>query len=179
MIECVTGNSYYDVVAESVYTPAAMHDTGSEPEEVHVPNRAVGYTAGFGAAGPSTELRPNTDYLPYRGTGAGGGYSTVGDLVKFADALVSCTLLDAAHTSLLTSGKADVEPPDHRYAYGFGEHTGEGGHYFGHNGGAPGMSGDIRIYPERGYVVAALANFDPPIAGDLVHQASACLPQQH
>ena len=31
---------------------------------------------------------------------------------------------------------------------------------FGHSGGAPGMNGDLRIFPQSGYVVAALANMD-------------------
>ena len=29
------------------------------------------------------------------------------------------------------------------------------------SGGAPGMNGDLRIYPKSGYVVAVLANIDP------------------
>ena len=31
----------------------------------------------------------------------------------------------------------------------------------GHGGGAPGMNGDLRIYPKSAYVVVVLANFDP------------------
>jgi hypothetical protein len=34
----------------------------------------------------------------------------------------------------------------------------------GHSGGAPGQTGDLLIFPESGYVVAALANMDPPAA---------------
>jgi hypothetical protein len=36
-------------------------------------------------------------------TRAGGGYSTVGDLVKFSEALLSNKLLDATHTQLLSA----------------------------------------------------------------------------
>jgi hypothetical protein len=35
---------------------------------------------------------------------------------------------------------------------------------YGHGGGAPGMNGDLTIYPQSGYVVAVLANMDPPAA---------------
>ncbi len=31
---------------------------------------------------------------------------------------------------------------------------------FGHSGGAPGMNGDLQIFPQSGYVVTALANMD-------------------
>ena len=36
--------------------------------------------------------------------------------------------------------------------------------YWGHGGGAPGMNGDLRIFPDSGYVVVVLANMDPPAA---------------
>ena len=34
--------------------------------------------------------------------------------------------------------------------------------------GAPGMNGDLRIFPELGVVVVALSNLDPPAAGYVV-----------
>jgi len=37
-------------------------------------------------------------------------------------------------------------------------------HCFGHGGGAPGMNGDLEICPGPGYVIAVLANLDPPAA---------------
>jgi hypothetical protein len=60
------------------------------------------------AVGP---LRPNEDMLPYRGTSAGGGYSTVGDLLKFVNALNSHKLLDEHYTELLTTGKVSTPRP--------------------------------------------------------------------
>jgi hypothetical protein len=43
--------------------------------------------------------------------------------------------------------------------------VGNGG--FGHGGGAPGMNGDLRVYPKSERVIIVLANMDPPAAGDL------------
>jgi len=34
----------------------------------------------------------------------------------------------------------------------------------GHNGGAPGISGQLDVYPDAGLTVAVLANYDPPAA---------------
>jgi hypothetical protein len=31
-------------------------------------------------------------------------------------------------------------------------------------GGVPGMNGQLKIFPQTGYVVAVLSNFDPPAA---------------
>ena len=55
------------------------------------------------------------------GTPAGGGYSTVGDLLRFADALRENKLLDAHYTKLLTTGR--VATPFGFEAYGFGVQT--------------------------------------------------------
>jgi len=100
--------------------------------------------------------------LPYRGSSAGGGYSTVEDLARFAEALESHKLLDALYTEMLTSGKPGT--PDRSYAYGFEDRMFNGTRCFGHGGGAPGMNGDLKICPGTGYVIAVLANLDPPAA---------------
>ena len=46
----------------------------------------------------------------------------------------------------------------------------------GQGGGAPGMNGDLRIYPKPGYVVAVLANIDPPAAARISEYLDARLP---
>jgi CubicO group peptidase (beta-lactamase class C family) len=76
-------------------------------------DRAVGYTQFGGEA-----LRPNTNTLPYRGTSAGGGYSTVEDFLRFANALTNHKLLSEQNTDLLTAGKVDT-PRGDKYAFGF------------------------------------------------------------
>ncbi|MBI1355515.1 MAG: serine hydrolase [Acidobacteria bacterium] len=172
VIERVSGMSYYDYVAKYVYEPAGMIRSGSEPEAEAVSGRAIGYTKGP----EGSEWAPNTDTLPYRGTSAGGGYSTVGDLLRFANALLSHKLLDAEHTELLITGKAET-PWGGRYAYGFEDGRKEGMGYVGHGGGAPGMNGDLKIYPYSGYVVVVLANLDPPAAQRISSFLDLRLPQ--
>jgi CubicO group peptidase (beta-lactamase class C family) len=160
IIEKVSGRSYYDYVREHVYGPAGMISSGSEPEDQSVPDRSVGYTRMAG-----NNLHANTDTLPYRGTSAGGGYSTVEDLLKFANALQGHKLLNPELTDELTSGKVDARGG--RYAFGFEDRVINGNRCFGHGGGAPGMNGDLEICPGLGYVVAVLSNLDPPAAGQV------------
>lgn len=152
-----------------------MTSSGSEPEDQPVSDRSVGYTRMGGGA-----EHPNTETLPYRGTAAGGGYSTVEDLVRFANALQAHQLLDAHHAEQLTSGK--VETPagrgGGRYAFGFEDRTINGIRCFGHGGGAPGMNGELRICPTAGYVVAALANMDPPAASRVARFVTSRLPER-
>jgi len=171
IIEKVSGKGYYDYVREHIYEPAGMDSTGSEPEDQPVKDRSVGYTKMDSAAWAS-----NAGTLPYRGSSAGGGYSTVEDLVRFAEALKTHKLLDAHGTQLLTTGKAGT--PENSYAYGFENRVMNGTPCFGHGGGAPGMNGDLKICPEAGYVVAVLANLDPPAATRVSDFISNRLPEK-
>ena len=158
LIEKVSGQSYYDYVRDHLFKPAGMTGTASEPEDQTVAERSIGYTRFMGGG-----LRPNTETLPYRGTSAGGGYSTVEDLLKFATALQTHKLLNAQYTEMLTTGKTDT-PMGGKYAYGFADTIINDTRCFGHGGGAPGMNGELKICPSSGYVVAVLANMDPPAA---------------
>jgi CubicO group peptidase (beta-lactamase class C family) len=173
IIEAVTGQTYYDYVDDHIYRPAGMTATGSLPESDAVPDRSIGYTR------PRTggEWNPNTDTLPYRGTAAGGGYSTVEDLTRFAEGLLTHRLLSPDSTDLLFTAKVD-SAPGAGYAYGFEDlRDDEGTGPVGHGGGAPGMNGDLRIYPKSGYVVAVLSNFDPPAAQRISSYIHPRLPQ--
>ncbi len=158
VVERVSGRSYYDYVRERIYVPAGMTGTASQPEDEAVPARSAGYMLRENA------WRNNAETLPYRGTSAGGGYSTVGDLAKFADALLGHTLLNASHTTLALAGKVETGGPDNKYAYGFMDVTENSVRTVGHGGGAPGQNGELTIFPDSGVVIVVLANLDPPAA---------------
>src|SRR2546430_874054 len=111
---------------------------------------------------PLEEVRDNTSTREVKGGPAGGGYSTVGDLVKFHTALRSYKLLNEEHTKLVTTGKVDAGGPIGRYGYGFGDKVFGGKHIVGHNGGSAGIAANFEMYPELGYTVVLLMNSDPP-----------------
>ena len=159
IIEIASGRSYDDYVEANILAVAGMTATGALPESTEVAGRAVGYMDS--AAGP---IR-NDATLPVRGTSAGGGYSTVGDLVRFADALTSGRLLGAERTGLIMNAGVETAPGS-RYGMGFGK-VSQAPRWFGHSGGAPGQNGMLRIFPDTGYVVAVLSNGDPPQANSL------------
>jgi CubicO group peptidase (beta-lactamase class C family) len=158
VIEQVSGGSYYDYVDDHVFAPAGMTRSGALPYDGTVTDLAVGYTAESG------QVAPDTDWLPHRGSPAGGGYTTVEDLWRFATALIGHRLLDAAHTTLVTTAKLNAGWSGRCVAYGFLDRTVYGIRTLGCVGGSPGASGELTIYPDSGHVVAVLANLDPPIA---------------
>jgi CubicO group peptidase (beta-lactamase class C family) len=183
VIEQVSGQSYYDYVAEHVFLPAGMAHTDFAPRDgtgTDAEDRAIGYThfppEGGPGQPPSLEPYPNTSIGPHRGSSAGGAYSTVGDLLAFASALESHRLLDAKHTELMTTGTAPM-PDGGKYAYGFSDATNDGVRCVGHSGGGPGVSTHLRICRAPGetssHLVAVLTNLDPPAGKELMRAARA------
>ncbi|MEY2498243.1 MAG: hypothetical protein QOD12_1799 [Verrucomicrobiota bacterium] len=162
IIEKVSGEDYYSYVREHIYKPAGMSETGFYEPGKETPNLAIGYVRMGPDGKPFDEPRDNTNTREVKGGPAGGGYSTVGDLVKFHIALRSYKLLNEEYTKLVTTGKVDAGGPGGRYGYGFGERMLDGKHIVGHNGGAPGIAANFDMYPELGYTAVLLMNSDPP-----------------
>ncbi len=156
IIDRISGQSYYQYVQDHVYAVAGMVATGSEPEDVAVPRRAIGYTQEGGEP-----WHPNDAYLPYRGASAGGGYTTAGDLLRFADALQHHKLLSAHDTQLLLT-PSDAQGGGDRYGLGFQIEHEPSGVCFGHSGGSLGQAAMLEVCPQASYTIVWLANVDPP-----------------
>jgi CubicO group peptidase (beta-lactamase class C family) len=179
IIERITGESYAAYVYEHIFKPAGMNDTAVRvyrPSEVS--DMAHGYMLvgedgqplppaqrgpGQGSSTQPGTLRDNGDMLQI-GNPSGGAYSTVADILEFAQAVTGHKLLSPALTETVLAGKVDVKrpggPPEDRYAYGFDDQNIHGVRMVGHNGGTPGFEGQLDIYPGKGYAVIALTNQD-------------------
>lgn len=161
IVEAVSGQDYFDYVREHIYQPAGMVHTDAFALDQETPNLATGYTRAPG----ETEWRNNLFEHVIKGGPAGGGYSTVSDLLNFAQALTNNELLGAAMTTAVTAPKVQADGAfDAHYGYGFMHETLNGQSRFGHSGGFPGINSELNIYPGLGYVVAIMANYDPPAA---------------
>ena len=153
IIQKVSGEDYYDYVRDHIFRSAGMTDTASLPESENVPGRVNGYAQKDG------KWVLNTDTLPWRGTSAGGGYSTLADLLKFAHAMMDGKLLPDDLRDAATRSETDGD----WYGYGFEVHGTGLAHSYGHTGGAPGMATELRVYPKAKTVVIELFNIDPGI----------------
>ena len=140
VIEKLSGQNYYEYVREHVFKPAGMTDTDSFEIDKLPPNTAVGYMTR--AAGAGGAPRPNTKAQPGRGSSAGGGYSTAGDMLKFAAAL--------------KSGKLVIPNDDGTFPTEFTT--------AGFAGGSEGVNSIFLTSARSGYTVIVLSNRDPPSA---------------
>ncbi|EJL30381.1 penicillin-binding protein, beta-lactamase class C [Caulobacter sp. AP07] len=165
ILERVGGQPYEAWFAERVFRPAGMTATSQRPDGGGPTALPYTGTVRSGLHAPT----------PYLGLPAGGGYSTVDDLRAFATALNDHRLLDPRHTALLTTGRVDASGGS-RWALGFRVQTRNGEPCHGHGGGAPGVNGDLAIYPRSGYVTIALANRSHPMAANASEYAGNRLP---
>jgi len=166
IIEKVSGQSYFDYVKQHVFKRAGMADTDFYERDKRVPNRAVGYMRvnAKGEPDPEAPRRANTSARPAKGSPAGGAYSTVNDMLKFRLALGNNKLLNRESTDMVTTGKVKVPPgwPMSEYAYGFTISVVNGRRVVGHGGTGPGVAGRLDMYPELGYTVVILSNYELP-----------------
>jgi hypothetical protein len=162
ILEKVSGRSYFDEVRERVYKPAGMVNTDAYEMDRDVPNLAIGYTKMGMNGEPESGLRRNNLFMHViKGGPAGGGFSTVEDLLRFDVALRKHRLLSPATTDLVLAGKVKAPfGPDAKYAYGFIEERMNGKRITGHGGGFPGISAQLDMYLDQGYTVAVLSNYE-------------------
>ena len=146
IIEKASGMDYYAFIRERVYEPAGMTSTGSFAKDEEVPNRALGYEKEGGV------WTPNYETLPGRGSSAGGGYSTAGDLMRYVAAL------QEGKWGALSTGEA------------------RGG--FGIAGGAPGLNAAVEWEPRGASTIVVLSNFGPPSAETVALRIRSWLPQR-
>ena len=135
LIEKLSGENYYEYIRRHIYEPAGMTQTGSWRVDRWPANTAIGYTRGGQDAPPTTPLQRNTDFLPGKGSSAGGGYSTAHDLLRLMNALRTHKIASAPE-----AGNVGVA------------------------GGAPGLNAAVEGDLPGGYDVIVLANLDPPAA---------------
>ena len=172
IVEAVSGKDYFDYVRENVTGPLGMNDTDCYEMDRDTENLAIGYTKEGAYPLPAGEKWNNLYLHVVKGGPAGGCFSTVSDLLKFASGLRGGKLLDGRHTAAMTEGKVapDREKPDSKYAYGISERTVGSERIVGHGGGFMGINGQLDIYWSSGYTVAVLSNYDPPAAGSLAQR---------
>ncbi len=156
IIEVVSGMNYYKYIREHIYKPAGMTESGSYDRDSTVDNIATGYT-NMNPDGSQGEgfVRNNRYILSIKGTPAGGGYSTVGDLLKYDTALRNFKLMGPEYTNFAMSG-FEKSPGDAFDPQGVSRAV----------GGAPGVCAFYGRDMKNGYTFIMLSNYDLPTGLD-------------
>lgn len=159
VVERASGDDYFEYIRRHVTGPAGMTGTGCYELDRVNENLAVGYERRPGPP-PSrkTEYVNNIFAHVIRGGPAGGGYSTVGDLLRFDRALRAGTLLKKESLELTWTRVQAA----HAFNYGLGffvEQT-PAGRVVGHGGDFTGISAQLRMYLDSGHTLAVLSNYD-------------------
>ena len=152
VIEKAAGRDYFEHIRTAIYGPAGM--TNSDCYEMDVPNEnlAIGYSPD--AKSPSG-WRNNLYSHVVKGGPAGGGFSTVKDLHKFALALLAGKLVSPETLRLMWTDHLKAN-----YGFGFTVEDGPASKVVGHSGGFDGINSKLDIYLDAGYIVAVMSNVD-------------------
>lgn len=153
IIEVASGKSYFEFVDENILRPAGMVNTGCFELDKVNKNLAVGYEKVFGDEGVT--FRNNIFLHVMRGGPQGGCYSTAEDLHRFAAALLAGKIVGKDLVKEFTTAKPDISSP----GYGFGFGVSEDGSRFGHGGGFTGISANLDIFRDSGWIAIVLSNY--------------------
>ncbi len=160
IVERASGRPWDSYLHEEVFASAGMFSTGVDYRG-SVPEVATRYTARFPGFRGERRVVPGEFTLQARPSG--GAYSTVGDLLRYAVALSDGTLIEPAWWERLAAMHVTAleRPPSLiGYGYGFEVERTAGVLQVGHAGGSSGVSARFDLYPELGYTVILLSNYD-------------------
>lgn len=148
IIEKASGQTYATFLADNIFKPLGMADTGYDSHATVLPRRASGYT-------PSPKGVINTDYLDMTiPQGAGALYSTTHDLLKWTNGLFGGKLLKPG------SLEAMITPVKDNYALGLFVAKTDGATVINHGGGIEGFNTWLGYDPDRKLTVAVLGNLN-------------------
>ena len=112
LLEQISGRPFDAYLRENVFLPAGMCDTGYFELDMLPQNCANGYVYDVARGG----WRTNIYSIDAKGTGAGGAFTTVGDAMRFWDALLQYRLLSAELTERML--RVHARDGENRYGYG-------------------------------------------------------------
>lgn len=152
VIEQVTGKPYADVVADFVYKPAEMTDSGELATTSVVPRLATGYmpdpfSDGLAVCGPEDSSWK---------LGGGSSYSTARDLHRFARALYSGKLLGTVRAT-----------ERFRHSKMFDRTV------LSSSGSFPGAGANLLTFPDDGVTVVVLTNNYATVSGTIAESVAA------
>ena len=156
VIEKITNQSYSEYITENILEPVHMTNTVMKFGDEVVENWATGYMKSISGKYHNNYFKRSSPYPD------GGILSTVGDMLKFDQALYSSILVNnVSKQKMFTALKVT-------YGLAFQVEDRQGNRVVGHSGGMPGISSYFSRYLDDKYTIIALSNYDM-ISKNIVH----------
>lgn len=160
LIEKVTGQKYGDYLAQHFFEPLGMRSTRYCATAPIIKHRAQGYATEHGSLVNASYISMD---LPFA---AGSLCSTVGDMVKWENALFSGKVVSAASLAQMTTPAKLTSNRPMPYGFGLAPDTVGRHRLIGHGGGINGFISQEEYFPDDSLTVVVLANTSPaPSAG--------------
>jgi CubicO group peptidase (beta-lactamase class C family) len=164
LVEKISGQSYPDFLAENIFKPLGMNDSGVSSTVAIIPHRSSGYWPGADAI--ENAERPN---FTGAGLASGGIYSTTEDMLRWENGLFGGKLLAPASLRKMTA------PFKHDYACGlYVRHVG-GRLLIDYDGNSIGYNAQVAYYPEDELAVIVLANLNGYAAAKITTALAATM----
>lgn len=169
VVELASGKPYETYLAENLFLPAGMRDTGYRLPKWDPRRIAVGYVDGH-RWGRITEKPWDTDG-PYWALRANGGiHSTLDDLLRWHAALAGETVLSAAEKKKMYTRHVSEGGGDSFYGYGWAiSDAPGGGTLVEHNGGNRAFYADFLRFLDQNLVVVLATNDSEVPGGKISH----------
>jgi CubicO group peptidase (beta-lactamase class C family) len=160
IIERASGERYEDFLRKNIYEPLGMSDSGYDHPWIILKNRASGYERKDGQVVNAMFMEMDTPF------GCGSMYSTVGDLLRWDQALYSEKLVSRKSLEQIFTPYEGPYPADrpwergwnarHRYGYGWSIAKWFGRDLVWHGGTIQGFCSAILRYPQDHTLVVVL-----------------------
>lgn len=159
IIEQASGMDYYDYIRKNIYQPLGMTATDSyfrNDSNVVLAAPLKREEKGWVIANQGL-----------RGSSAGGGYSTMHDMLKFGRGLVAGKILSKENLSAMLASKTSGLAEASDYGYGFILSNEGNVPSYGHGGIARGVNFELRHFPQLDITFVAFCNQDNGAYDDL------------
>ncbi len=158
IIEKITGLEFDAYLKKNVFDPSGMDSTGYF-ELDRLPSKCAD---NYIYCEDTKDYRTNIFSVDARGTGAGGAFITVRDIVRFWNGLISCRLLSKESVSKMFDRQSGngIDPEEGLYGYGvwiIDNPKGQDIPYF--QGSDPGVSFISEYDPDKGIISVIVSNY--------------------
>lgn len=145
IIENTTGIDYYRYVRDNIYSPIGMNNSDHFELDTPVINKATGYSKLDSTGHKQDTWKSNVFMIGVKGSPAGGGFSTVDDLLRFRNAVYYQRINCPSFLDYFVSPKRKDDSSL----------------FISRAGGAPGIAALFENTVDKRYTVIVLSNIDP------------------